>query len=148
MENYAFTLQIPRFKKVNFNGCYIPYGNLSNSNQELFMRTLLNRFIQDKFIKQYEAVSELHSDGRVHMHGTIYDLATSQHTALRECICLDIGIKQLKQQTEIFCILPIYHSLGWSKYCYKQFETDSPRSDEEKFERYLFKGKKENGLKE
>lgn len=148
MENYAFTFQIPRFKKVNFNSCYIPYGNLSNSNQVLFMTMILNKIIQDRFLKQYECVSELHTDGRIHMHGTIYMLSESQHQALREAVCLEIGIKALKQQIDIFCILPIYHSLGWNKYCYKQFEEDSPRSDEEKFEKYLFKGKNENGLKE
>ena len=45
--NVAFTIQIPKFKKVNYNGLYIPFGNLAKVNQEAYLRTLLNKIIAD-----------------------------------------------------------------------------------------------------
>ena len=147
--NFAFTLMIPSFKKVNFNGAYIPYGNLSQINQLSFLKKLLEKVITDRFILQYDYVSERHQDGRIHLHGSIYGLSEGQHNSLREAVCLEIGIKQPKQQADIFCILPIYNSLGWSKYCHKQYEDedDSPSADGERFNKYMFKGKNENDLK-
>jgi hypothetical protein len=134
LKNYAFTIQIPAFKKVNFNDIYQPYKDFSSEDQENFIYQIVRHAISDFDSQHFEIKFEKHKDGRVHAHGTLYQLSVAQIEDFTDSICFCIGIKTPKQKKECCYIIPILCSYVWDNYIKKE-EEDSCRKD---FSQYLF----------
>lgn len=140
LKNYAFTLQIPSFKKVKHQLKYVKYGDLKSIEQEEYLYGLVRS--NDDIIKHFEIKFELHQDGRTHAHGTIYQITEAQLNEFRQSVCFQIGIKSPKQMIDCCYCIPILFSYGWNLYCNKE-QTDETIIDlTDKYSKYLFKGKK------
>lgn len=136
LKNYAFTIQVPGFKKVSYEGQYITYKDLSNIQQEDYLYRLVRSSLSDNEHQHFEIKFELHKDGRTHCHGTVYQLTEALLNEFKESICFQIGVKTPKQKTDVCFCIPILYSLGWEMYCNKE------QDEEDRYSKYLFKGKK------
>lgn len=135
LKNYAFTIQVPGFKRVNYEGLYIQYKELSNTQQEDFLYKLVRSALSDNEHQHFEIKFELHKDGRTHCHGTVYQLTETQLNEFKESVCFQIGVKTPKQKTDVCFCIPILFSYGWDLYCNKD------QDEEDRYSKYLFKGK-------
>lgn len=134
LKNYAFTVQIPSFKKVNINDIYKPYSEFTNEEQEDFIYKIVRHSISDFDNQHFEIKFEKHKDGRIHAHGTLYQLTENQIEDFKDSICFCIGVKSPKQKSECCYIIPILCSYVWDQYIHKE-DDDSSRKD---FSKYLF----------
>lgn len=69
MPQFSFTLTIPSFKKVYYDGCSIAYGLLPQKKQHLFLENLLLKVMRPLKYDFIDYVFEEHEDGRLHIHG-------------------------------------------------------------------------------
>lgn len=134
LKNYAFTIQIPSFKKVRFEDKYMPYASFDTDSQERMHYALIRNAISEFDNQHFEIKFEKHKDGRVHSHGTLYQLSEGQIEEFVDSVCFCIGVKSPKQKKECCYIIPILCSYVWDNYIKKE-EEDSCRKD---FSKYLF----------
>lgn len=137
-KNWAFTLQIPSFKKVKYAGNQLAYKSLDFDAQKAFLKLCIDipveRFDGENHI-EYEIYYEKHADGRLHAHGTFYNLTIDQIKCIQTIVCRDaVGISTLKQFDHVFNFLPIFNSIGWEKYSTKEVEP----TDDDRFKEYGF----------
>lgn len=133
LKNYAFTVQCPAFKKVNYDGIYIPYKELTLQQQEDFLyRTVRNTFIDSENI-HFEIKFEKHKDGRAHAHGTLYQFTPEQLDEFIDSVSFQIGVKSPKQKKEVCFCIPILCSYLWSEYIKKE----DVKSQQLDFSKYL-----------
>lgn len=135
LKNYAFTIQVPSFKKVNYDGKYQVYKDLSNIQQEDYLYKLVRSSLSDNEHQHFEIKFELHKDGRTHCHGTVYQLTPNLLSEFQESVCFQIGVKSPKQKNECCFCIPILLSYGWEMYINKE------QDEEDRYSKYLFKGK-------
>lgn len=134
LRNYAFTIQIPAFKKVRFEDQYQPYSLFDSEAQERMHYALIRNAISDFENQHFEIKFEKHKDGRVHSHGTIYQLTEEQLEDFVNSVCFCIGVKSPKQKRECCFCIPILCSYTWDSYINKE-EDEGNRKD---FSQYLF----------
>lgn len=136
-KNWAFTLQIPSFKQVTYNNKRIQYGKVDFDGQMVYLKLCLDipceRFADHHI--SYDVFYEKHSDGRLHAHGTFFNLNIDQIECIQKIICEFIGFPRQKQWNQIFNFLPIFNDIGWEKYKMKEVE---PPTDEDRFPDYSF----------
>lgn len=122
IHNFAYTLMIPSFKKINWDGEYKPYGVYSYSSQKEYLGWLLkNVSNDDEYVEYYNFTAhfESHADGRLHAHGTFFVNRFCDIEDIRFNIMDKIRIKALKQQRDIFYYVPVYDLHGWESYATK-----------------------------
>jgi len=135
LKNYAFTIQVPGFKKVNYDGLYVQYKDLTNEQQEDFIyRVVKNTFIDSETI-HFEIKFEKHKDGRTHAHGTLYQFTGEQLSEFIDSVAFQIGVKSPKQKNEVCYCIPILCSYIWREYINK--EQTKPGDDKLDFTKYL-----------
>lgn len=133
LKNFAFTIQVPSFKRVNYNGCFQPYKELKESEQEDFIYTLVRHSISEFENQHFEIKFEKHQDGRKHAHGTLYQLSDQQLEDFVESVCFVIGVKSPKQKRECCFCIPILMSYDrWNMYINKDVVK------EKDYSKYLF----------
>lgn len=137
VKNYAFTIQVPPFKKINYDGQYIPYQDLTNDQQEDFIYRIVRNYFLDSENIHFEIKFEKHKDGRIHAHGTLYQFTAPQLEEFCDGIAFMIGVKSPKQKKEVCFCIPILCSYLWDEYINKEQKNEEPD-----FSKYLFKGKK------
>jgi len=133
LKNYAFTIQIPSFKKINYKGVYQPYKDLSELEQEDFIYSTVRIILKDE-TSHFEIKFEKHKDGRTHAHGTIYQITNEDIEQFKESVCYVLGVKSPKQKSECCFCIPILFSHGWSEYITKE----EVKEDIRDFSKYLF----------
>lgn len=127
--DYAVTLQIPAFKKINYNGKYQAYHLFDGESQKNYLRYI----ILESYLKvvgdnahgllfHYERHT-LCKYGRYHVHFTIPELLEHKIREIQEHICKKLGIKTLKQSMEIFYYIT-KRSYGWEHYITKDSLAD------------------------
>lgn len=138
LKNFAFTLQIPAFKKIKHFDYYKPFKEFNSSEQE----SILYEFVRigcSEICESFDIKFELHQDGRVHAHGVFYQITLDNLEDIKKSIGLLIGIKSQKQINDCCYCIPLFLSHGWTTYINK-FQI--PRSDTDENERdyskYLF----------
>lgn len=118
-KHFAFTVQIPAFKRINFDDKYVTFKSLSSLDQETFLYGLVRDVTQlmreDKPIS-YDIHFESHQDGRRHCHGTIYDIDSEQIDYFKKGIARVIGVKTEKQINECCFCIPQFFDKGWEAY--------------------------------
>lgn len=119
LKNYAFTIQIPAFKRVKFDELYQPYKEFDNDAQERMHYALIRNAISEFDNQHFEIKFEKHKDGRVHSHGTIYQITEYQLEEFVNSICYVVGVKSPKQKKEVCYCIPILCSYIWEKYINK-----------------------------
>lgn len=134
LKNFAFTIQIPAFKKVQYQGLYIAYRDLTETDQESFLYGLVRNAIADFDNQHFEIKFEKHKDGRKHCHGTLYQLTNNEIEEFINSISFCVGIKSPKQKQELVYCIPILCSYVWDTYINKEKDEDN-RKD---FSKYLF----------
>lgn len=133
LSNFAFTIQIPSFKKVNFNDVYQPYMSLKETDQEEYIYKIVRASISDFSQQHFEIKFEKHQDGRVHAHGTLYQLKNEEIDDFVNSVCHFIGVKSPKQKREsCFCIPILFSYDRWNMYMNKEVEKTKDYS------KYLF----------
>lgn len=133
LKNFAFTIQIPAFKKVSYNGVYQPFKELKPIEQEDFIYTLVRHSLSEFDNQHFEIKFEKHQDGRTHAHGTIYQLTQDQLDCFIDSVCFVIGVKSPKQKKECCFCIPILMSYDrWSMYINKD------QVKEKDYSKYLF----------
>lgn len=120
LKNYAFTIQIPAFKSVNYEGNYIRYKDLSNTEQEDFIYKTVRSGISELEHQHFEIKFEKHKDGRTHAHGTIYEMSDEDLNLFVDSVALLVGVKSPKQKKEVCYCIPILCSYIWDKYINKE----------------------------
>lgn len=145
--NYAFTIQIPAFKKV-YHFKYAKYATFDDDNQMQILDKLISNAIYNYESIMYDITYERHKDGRWHAHGSIYrvdgGLETWEIKQIQEHVCKNVGVKTQKQFNEVFCFVPIYAYAGWQTYIEKDLVPEEMIHNdvlerEEYFEKYRFK---------
>lgn len=149
-ENFAFTLQVPSFKKVYYfqKKRFIDFDS---SDQMGYLEFLIQKSIDkldldEGFEVTYDIVFEKHLDGRWHSHGTIFSVSLQQIQFIQSTVCKMVGVKTQKQFNEIFCFVPIYRYTGWQTYILKTEDDQNMEAlyhndvleREEYFETYRF----------
>jgi len=146
LKNYAFTVQIPAFKKVNYDDLYLPYNTLSQHAQEDFIYKSVRSATSDLDIS-FEIKFEKHKDGRVHAHGTLHNITSEQLIDFKNSIGYLIGIKSQKQINDCCYCIPIlcsYNQKIWNEYCNKESSGLTPSDsnglapEEKDYSKYLF----------
>lgn len=133
LKNYAFTIQVPSFKKVNYNEIYQTYKDLSSIEQEDYIYKLVRSAISDFDTEHFEIKFEKHKDGRVHSHGTLYNITEQNLEEFIDSVCFQIGVKSPKQKKECCFCIPILLSYDrWNMYINK----DQPKDKD--YSQYLF----------
>lgn len=128
--NFAYTLQVPNFKQVNYNGKRKAFGKMTLTEQMDYL-DYLKRMTEDDYLKQISITYERHKDGRYHAHGTIFNSSLPEMVQIQSSICIEVGVKTQKQFNEIFCYVPIYNMGGWDTYCKKDIPPEYEESDQE-----------------
>lgn len=119
LKNYAFTIQIPAFKRVNYNEVYTQYKDLTPSEQEDFIYRTVRTGISELQHQHFEIKFEKHKDGRIHAHGSIYEISSDDLELFESSVCSIIGVKSPKQKREVCYCIPILCSYIWDKYINK-----------------------------
>lgn len=125
--DYAVTIQIPAFKRVNYQNEYKAYKSFHNEQQKLLIRNLLlnayNSAVSFNLQHSIKLHYESHSDGRIHAHFTLSDLHEYQIRDIQTKFCSYIGIKTLKQSFDVF-YYETKRTQGWEHYCTKETLAD------------------------
>lgn len=134
LKNYAFTIQIPAFKKIYYNDIYQPYKELSTLEQEDYIYKLVRHAISDFDTEHFEIKFEKHKDGRTHAHGSLYNISSDNLEEFIDSVCFQIGVKSPKQKRECcFCIPILLSYERWNMYLNK----DQPQNTKD-YSSYLF----------
>jgi len=134
LKNFAFTIQCPAFKKINYNGFYQPYMSLTSIEQEDFIYNMVRTVLKDE-TSHFEIKFEKHKDGRTHAHGTVYQISQEQLNDFKNSVCYIIGVKSEKQKNECCYCIPILCSYTWNNYINKEDQVENGIKD---FSKYLF----------
>lgn len=150
LRNYAFTLQIPAFKKIKHYDNYKMFKDYSNLEQESILYEFVRigaQSIRD-WKNSNENVSfdikfEKHQDGRSHAHGVFYQICDAELQDIKKSIASLIGIKSEKQINDCCFCIPIFLSHGWNTYINKyQCNVSEPEEDTRDYSIYQFGKKK------
>lgn len=118
--DYAITLAIPSFKKVNHAGIYKAYN--------LFTEDIQKKILTDYFITSLtfckneqtpEIYFEFHKDGRVHAHTYLKNLTYDQIYEIQQYFCKDIIKIRPKQFQQVFNFFKPDNFHYWLVYCQK-----------------------------
>lgn len=119
--DYAITLAIPTFKKVNYLGKYKAYGLFPRKEQEMFIRGLLqvhcDFVLGDVFTN--EIYIEEHADKRVHLHTFLKNVSYQQIFGIQKSLCQTLGIRP-KQYQQVFNFFKPDNFHFWMLYCQKE----------------------------
>lgn len=127
LKNYAFTIQVPPFKRViTEEGQYAVYKDLTNEQQKDYITHIVNVACHD-IIKYYEMNFELHKDSRIHAHGTIYSVSTDDLESFIDSVGTLIGVKTLKQKKDLCYCIPILSS--YAEYCWNNYKTKDQKDN-------------------
>lgn len=138
LKNYAFTIQIPSFKNIQYKNIKQPYGKLQKIEQEDYIYTMVRNVLKDE-TNHFEIKFEEHKDKRMHAHGTVYQISQEQLNDFKESICYNIGVKSDKQKNECCFCIPILFSYGWNQYIEKgQIKEEDVDITVKDFSKYLF----------
>lgn len=120
---YALTLQIPFFKKVNMHNKYLPYGDLSQSDQKEYILThLIDSAKKVNMTFNNNVYFEQHKDGRIHAHTFVECCTFGDIECVRSSFCDKLGIRA-KQYAQVFHIFIPDSIDNWKKYCVKSICT-------------------------
>lgn len=150
IRNYAFTVQIPAFKRINYKGNYIQYKKLSSASQEDYIYSLVRTGTLE-LVESYEIQFEKHTDGRIHAHGSFYSLSDDAIEIIKKNIGFLVGVHTDKQINEVCYCIPILNSYNqtiWDNYTTKEQKDNVQANADEKviierdYSDYLFGKKK------
>lgn len=122
MSNYAYTLQVPAFKKIKG----VAFGKMPSKMQIEYLTIVIEKVIRDEFLKPVDYIFEQHMDGRYHVHGTIQNMSFLEYEPLNRAICREIGLRPT--QGAFMCV-PIFDNLGWDTYKHKHIILDELEND-------------------
>lgn len=117
--NFAFTLAIPAYKKINYLNKYQAYKLYTFDEQSEYLKTVINQICAIDNCALYDLYTEKHDDNRCHIHGVIYSVNSVTMERIQDGICSVIGIRSAKMFSRLFNYVPIYNAQGWQKYCLK-----------------------------
>lgn len=138
LKNFAFTLQIPAFKKIKHFENYKPFKDYLHSEQESILYEFI-RIACSEICQSFDIKFEKHKDGRVHSHGVFYQITHDNLNDIKKSVGLLIGVKSEKQINDCCYCIPLFLSHGWNTYINKfQVTSSSSDEDEKDYSKYLF----------
>lgn len=133
LKNYAFTVQIPAFKKIKHFESYKPFKEFTQLEQE----SILYEFVRigcDEICSSFDIKFEQHKDGRTHAHGVFYQISEDNLKDIKQSVGYMIGVKSEKQINDCCYCIPLFLSHGWNTYINK-FQGGIEDKD---YSKYLF----------
>lgn len=119
--DYAITLAIPSFKKVNYLGKYKAYNLFPKEEQKMFITGLFQTSVE--FILDEECKSEIyieeHADKRLHLHTYLKNVSYDTIYNIQEHLCRVLGIRP-KQYQQVFNFFKPDSFHYWMLYCQKE----------------------------
>lgn len=117
----CFTFVLPKFLKVGGK----PFNKYTHADQIEILGAPLQKIISDEYLLQFDKFFESHQDGRLHVHGIIFQCSDEKGMDIAKKVCACFGIKKEKQIGELFFISKTYRLLdhtqiGWNGYMKKQ----------------------------
>lgn len=135
LKSYAFTLQIPAFKKVRHYEKYMPYKDYTSQEQETILYETMRFSCSDVSEKiSFDIKFEKHKDGRMHCHGVLHSISSSQLFEIKKNVGICIGVKTEKQINDCCFCIPLFLSHGWNTYMNKE----QPKEEEIDYSEYRF----------
>ena len=120
-QDWAITLAIPAFKKVNYEGQYKAYNLFSKERQKMFITGLFQ--VSVEFILDEPCISEVfieaHSDGRLHLHSYLKNVSYDTIYNIQKHLCNNLGIRP-KQYQQVFNFFKPDNFHYWAMYCQKE----------------------------
>lgn len=119
--DYAITLQIPSFKKVNYKGIYKAYSLFSVSIQKEILEEYYNTSLKvdDVMYSSAELFFEEHQDGRIHCHTFFLNVSYDLIYNIQKNFCHNILKIRPKQYQQVFNFFKPDSMDKWRKYCRK-----------------------------
>jgi len=136
--NYAYTLTIPSFKKVNYNDIYKKFSLFNIIEQQFILEGIITSHYT-KFCEKYDIHFEEHKDGRYHAHGTFYNC--EDPSIIPMIICNSLGIKRPHQYEHYILVKIISNNEKWQEYVLKDDKQNSFQKKD--YSNYKF-GKRNN----
>lgn len=125
--DFALTIQIPAFKKVEWQGQYLPYKKYDeNAQKNIITYYLLDAYNKNVSLDMQHYIDlnfEKNNDERIHLHSTVRCLPAYKMRNIQNYFCKALGIRSLKQSIDMFYYEPKY-SKGWEYYSVKDSLTD------------------------
>lgn len=118
LKNFAFTLQIPSFKKVRHFEHYKAFKDYPQLEQESILYEFV-RIACSEICQTFDIKFEVHADGRKHAHGVFYQISSENLEDIKLSLAKLIGIKSEKQINDCCYCIPIFLSHGWNTYINK-----------------------------
>lgn len=116
--DYAITIQIPPFKKVNHKGIYKQYSHFSENIQKELIQDYFKTSLGD--ILSNELYFERHQDGRFHMHTYLKSITYDDIYKVQHFFCADILKIRPKQFQQVFNFFKPDNFHYWAMYCQKE----------------------------
>lgn len=118
--DYAITIQIPPFKKVNYQGQYKAYKLFSAQAQKDFLKGLFELWVGFHLDTDFEAdvFFEEHQDKRIHAHTYLKHITYDQIYNIQKSFCQNFGMRE-KQFQQVFNFFKPDNFAFWSAYCQK-----------------------------
>ena len=120
--DYAVTIQIPAFKKVNYNGIYKEYAKFSEEMQKELLLDYLSKSLAG--IQKNEVYFEKHKDGRYHLHTYFKHIEYDEIYKMQNHFCAEILRLRPKQFQQVFNFFTPDDFHFWMTYCQKEQPTD------------------------
>jgi len=133
--DFAVTVQIPAFKKINYQDRYQQYKDYNEHDQKniiaYFLLESYNKYVSFDMSHYIDLNFEKHPKclyNRIHLHTTIKCIPAYKMRAIQAFFCKLLGVKTLKQSCDVFYYEPKY-SEGWEYYQQKDDQLDNLEAD-------------------